>query len=258
MAVKTTAINSTITQYNIISGGANNTFNNIGTSAGVGIPCCGNGASSQPTYLVMKVGGGGTGISSTTAYSLLCGGTGGGNPFQQINPVASGSILKSNGATLNLPSWSTSMPITSITLSSGTTLSAYNEGTWTPTVIGSGSNPTVTYTAQVGRYNRTGNSVLLTAQVILATKSGGSGNVGIGGLPYTTANVTNQEYVFATTTQNVTYDASTTCIQARTQANKATIPLFDEIISATTLADVSVANTGATASLWISGWISLA
>lgn len=59
------------------------------------------------------------------------------------------------------------------------TLSAYDEGTWTPVITGTGSNPTVTYTNQLGRYTRTGNVVFYSLYIQIDTISGGSGDVRI-------------------------------------------------------------------------------
>jgi hypothetical protein len=65
------------------------------------------------------------------------------------------------------------------------TLDDYEQGTWTPAYIGATSNPTVTYTTQEGSYTKTGDMVTVRAQLIVNTTSGGSGNLRIGGLPFT-------------------------------------------------------------------------
>jgi len=63
-------------------------------------------------------------------------------------------------------------------------LSDYEEGTWTPTYIGSVSNPTVTYDTQTGFYRKIGKMVL--AQFVLKTDAftGGSGSLFVAGLPF--------------------------------------------------------------------------
>jgi len=63
-------------------------------------------------------------------------------------------------------------------------LDDYEEGTWTPTYIGSSSNPTVTYDTQTGIYRKIGKMVL--AQFVLKTDalSGGSGSLYVSGLPF--------------------------------------------------------------------------
>lgn len=63
-------------------------------------------------------------------------------------------------------------------------LTVYDEGTWTPTVTGSSSNPTITYTSQNGSYVRIGKAVLFVFSVGITTTSGGSGDIRIS-LPHT-------------------------------------------------------------------------
>lgn len=48
--------------------------------------------------------------------------------------------------------------------------------TWTPTILGSSSNPTLTYTSQVGFYVRIGNLVHVSARIAWSALSGGGGN----------------------------------------------------------------------------------
>jgi hypothetical protein len=64
-------------------------------------------------------------------------------------------------------------------------LSGYEEGTWTPTLVGTTTNPTVTYSLQRGVYTKVGRLVTVTVYMGWSAFSGGSGNVGFGGLPFT-------------------------------------------------------------------------
>jgi len=66
------------------------------------------------------------------------------------------------------------------------TLSTYDEGTWTPAITGSTTNPTVTYTTQVGKCTRIGNCVFYNFFIRVNTYSGGSGNVVVS-LPFAAA-----------------------------------------------------------------------
>lgn len=59
------------------------------------------------------------------------------------------------------------------------TLSTYDEGTWTPEVQGSSSNPTITYTTQSGNYWRFNSLVFYRLTIVINTFSGGSGNARI-------------------------------------------------------------------------------
>jgi hypothetical protein len=61
----------------------------------------------------------------------------------------------------------------------------YEEGTFTPAWTGSGGNPTVTYSTQSGQYTKIGNVVYFNLQLISTSQTGGSGNLGVSGLPFT-------------------------------------------------------------------------
>ena len=64
-------------------------------------------------------------------------------------------------------------------------LADYEEGTWTPSLSASGA--TFAYDAQLGRYTRTGNVVVVQGRIALNSASGGSGTVTLTGLPFTSA-----------------------------------------------------------------------
>jgi hypothetical protein len=65
-------------------------------------------------------------------------------------------------------------------------LEDYEEGTFTPTFGGSSSDPTVSYSAQVGSYVKIGKLVYLNVSVIATgTPSGGNGDLIITNLPFT-------------------------------------------------------------------------
>jgi len=61
----------------------------------------------------------------------------------------------------------------------------YEEGTWTPTLIGDATNPTVTYTLQRGIYTKVGRVVTVSVYMAWSAISGGSGNIAFGNLPFT-------------------------------------------------------------------------
>lgn len=65
-------------------------------------------------------------------------------------------------------------------------------GTWTPTIAGSSTPGSHTYTRQIGRYTKTGTQVHVIFYVTINAKDGTmAGNVQIAGLPFTTKNVSN-------------------------------------------------------------------
>jgi hypothetical protein len=66
-------------------------------------------------------------------------------------------------------------------------LDDYEEGTWTPTVTNSGTNPTFTYVNREGTYTKVGRMVTVVCNLRLNVTSVGSGSCYIGGLPFSTA-----------------------------------------------------------------------
>lgn len=92
------------------------------------------------------------------------------------------------------------------------TLDDYEEGTFTPTLSGSGGSPSVTYntTNTHGAYVKVGNLVTFTLEIRTESRTGGSGNLLIEGLPFSAASIggSEQEYEFPIMLYNVTFDAS--------------------------------------------------
>lgn len=88
-----------VTQYNTLIGGASNAISSVAPSATSGVPLISQGSSSNPAYGTALVAGGGTGVTSFTAYAVICGGTTSTGVLQSIASVgSSGQILTSNGA----------------------------------------------------------------------------------------------------------------------------------------------------------------
>lgn len=104
-AVVTNSCNDTITQYNVQTGTASNTLNQVPPSATSGVPLISQGASAQPIFGTVGVAGGGTGDASFTPYSVITAGTTSTGSLQNVSGVGtSGQILTSNGAS-TLPTW---------------------------------------------------------------------------------------------------------------------------------------------------------
>ena len=79
-------------------------------------------------------------------------------------------------------------PATQSASSDANTLDDYEEGTWTPTIIGSVTAGTASYSGQqYGKYTKVGNLVYVTCYVIW-TSGTGTGNLKITGLPFTSSN----------------------------------------------------------------------
>lgn len=67
------------------------------------------------------------------------------------------------------------------------TLDYYEEGSWTPTLVGGTTPGTPTYNTQQGRYTRIGNRVMATGRLGISAKGGLTGSLAIEGLPYAVA-----------------------------------------------------------------------
>ena len=96
------------------------------------------------------------------------------------NNASGGVIQVSNGITF---------PATQSASSDANTLDDYEEGTWTPTIEGTTTAGTATYTSRVGRYTKIGRVVQIECYVQWSAGTG-TGNLQISGLPFTSANAT--------------------------------------------------------------------
>tara|TARA_R110000803_G_scaffold39049_1_gene84220 strand:- start:326 stop:955 length:630 start_codon:yes stop_codon:yes gene_type:complete len=73
----------------------------------------------------------------------------------------------------------------SATAGTGTSelLDDYEEGTWTP-AFGAGTNPTVAFAQAEGVYTKVGNLVTVSCSMVTTSRSGGSGQLTVDGLPF--------------------------------------------------------------------------
>jgi hypothetical protein len=79
-------------------------------------------------------------------------------------------------------------PATQVASAGANTLDDYEEGSWTPEIGTTGGSSTGrTYSAQTGTYTKIGNIVTVNFTVTLSAKGTGSGNPGLGGLPFAMA-----------------------------------------------------------------------
>jgi len=90
--------------------------------------------------------------------------------------LTTGNLIVANGQGIDF----------SATPGTGTSelLADYEEGTWTPVVVGSSTPGTGTYTTQVGRYTKIGNRVFFNLNLNWSAHTG-SGDMSITGLPFT-------------------------------------------------------------------------
>jgi hypothetical protein len=76
-------------------------------------------------------------------------------------------------------------PAIKVPSTNANTLDDYEEGTWTPAIIGTTVSGTGTYSLRRGTYTKIGDSVHARCWVAMTTHSGGSGNLRLIGLPFT-------------------------------------------------------------------------
>jgi hypothetical protein len=112
-------------------------------------------------------------------------------------------------------------PITQVAVADANTLDDYEEGTFTPTARGTGTVGAGTYTKQVGRYQKIGNRCHFS--ITLAwTAHTGTTNLRIGGLPFTSANVTDAQPALAVWADSLTFTGQ---LAARINSNATTLDL---------------------------------
>jgi len=63
-------------------------------------------------------------------------------------------------------------------------LDDYEEGTWTPGIVATTTNPTISYISREGKYTKIGNLVYCSCAINIGTHSGGSGSLFINGFPF--------------------------------------------------------------------------
>ena len=145
-------------------------------------------SSAMGTALAFYTGSSGLDINATLANPgterMFIPSTGGLILRQSANPAntsvsfdattANALTLDSSGV-LVLGQGQIRFPATQVPSSNVNTLDDYEEGTYTPTLGGASSNPTVTYTIQTGVYTKIGNLVHVCARVAISATSGGSG-----------------------------------------------------------------------------------
>lgn len=107
-----------------------------------------------------------------------------GNPISGTTGTFSGLIFANGGGV--------QFPATQVASGDANCLDDYEEGTWSPTLTASGSNPTVSYVTAFtgGRYTKIGNQCICSFEVRWNSLSGGNGDLYISGLPFTRVGIT--------------------------------------------------------------------
>jgi hypothetical protein len=84
-------------------------------------------------------------------------------------------------------------------------LNDYEEGTWTPTLVGDGTAGSYTIATTSARYTKIGRQVTITVGMSITVNSAGTGGVKFGGLPFAKSSA--QFITGGITTSNVNYAA---------------------------------------------------
>jgi hypothetical protein len=112
----------------------------------------------------------------------------GGLPSGSVNADTLASTLNLTSKTMifgNVSASGITFPATQSASGNANTLDDYEEGSFTPALEGSSTNPTVVYFGRSGRYTKIGNVVTVNIEVYVNTFSGGTGTPLITGLPFT-------------------------------------------------------------------------
>lgn len=128
----------------------------------------------------LPVANGGTGLATVATDNLM---TGNGTAA-----LTAESTLTYNGTTLTLGSGQVAFPSAQNASTGVNTLDDYEEGTWTPVLtFATPGDVSVAYTAQVGRYTKIGNRVIVQYNVNTSsfTFTTASGALQLTGLPFT-------------------------------------------------------------------------
>lgn len=114
-------------------------------------------------------------------------GSGGADNFRVSNSSGSTLFELNSSGNIVLPSSNAGIHLGVTSATASNLLDDYEEGTYTPSYSSvGGTNPTVTYTYQFGRYTKVGNKVFWEVRLQHSSSSGGSGTLKVN-LPFTSA-----------------------------------------------------------------------
>jgi hypothetical protein len=143
--------------------------------------------------------------AASTDFRWLLGST------ERMRIDSSGNLLigkttaTANGGDLQVSSGIT-FPATQVPKSDANTLDDYEEGTFTPTIIGSTTAGTGTYTSQAGYYTKIGNRIYFNLFLVWTAHTG-TGNLRVSSLPFTSTSSSNSACAVSTWNQNIALTA---------------------------------------------------
>jgi len=196
----------------------------------------------------LNIGVGGSTVGNTplqnNAYVINAGNSAlvfGTNDTERARFNSTGALVFVGGTT-TADGIGITFPATQSASTNANTLDDYEEGTWTPSFTGSTTDPTVVYGEQVGLYTKIGNIVYFALRLSTTTAVGGSGDLRISGLPFTTAATNNP----GPTTVNFSYQFATANPQAAALVASVNYFILQTTISSNTNATVAnLTGTGA-------------
>jgi hypothetical protein len=144
-------------------------------------------------------------------------------------------------------------PATQVASAGANDLDDYEEGTFTPTLIGSTSGAAGSYTAQVGHYVKIGKFVYFQCRVTISSVGTITGSVEIGGLPFTTHNVANG-YGAATVAFWANLAVNVYSVTAYIIPNTTVLLLNAQTAAVATASSMTSAQITATSDFIVSGW----
>lgn len=177
--------------------------------------------------------------------------TGTGNNVLQTAPTLVGDVILSTG-NLVIGTSVKGIDFSANTPAAGMTselLNWYEEGTFTPTIVGTTTAGTGTYSVQIGTYTRMGRVVRFNVAITWSAHTG-TGNMNIAGLPFTASATANSQPV-SVASSNLTVPVTSTPV-AMVSANTATIRMY-ATPTAGTDASISFLALDTAATLWVAG-----
>jgi hypothetical protein len=180
--------------------GRDSTF--VGTGAGGAI------TSGTNNTIIGQYDGNGDGLDIRTAsnYAVISDGDG-----NRLLSTANGYSLALDGGAVPQTGTGITFPATQSASSDANTLDDYEEGTWTPEMSFGNDTTGITYSTQVGTYEKIGRQVTLRCQVTFTNNGSGSGIAKLSGFPFTLLAASNAAAafsIFTDVTLSGTYYAS--------------------------------------------------
>ena len=126
-----------------------------------------------------------------------------GGPLTLSGTLTSPGLVDATGGQIKFPA-------TQNASSDANTLDDYEEGTWTPGITFSGAAVGMTYTTQIGSYQKIGNRVTVNFWINLSAKGSSTGSALVTGLPFVSRNNADSYSAPALRPQNMTYTGTPT------------------------------------------------